>query len=584
MTNAEISDVSTKSSHNKRMVADNAAQQLLLALGSRGVKYIFGNAGTDFASIVDGLARFEGTDAQVPQALTVPHESVAVAMAHGYYLVTGEPQVAMVHVTVGTANALNGLINASRANVPLVLFAGRTPVTDYGSPASRDAGIHWAQESFDQAAMVREWVKWDYELRTPSMVDAVVERAFSVATSAPRGPVYVTLPREVLVEGSTDSAPARGGAATRSGVAHPVPEAAGHAVEALLAARNPVIITSAVGADTTAMTELVRLSELLAIPVVEHGRYFVNFPTTHPMHVGYSPNRLIADADCVLVVAADVPWIPSHAAPAEGATVIHIGDDPIYSRYPMWQFPVDIAITATPASALSYISGQIELSERIDTASVAARSAQWSKVHDKQRSKRETVAAAQSASRPISFSWIARCLNEIKDDDMIFVNEYDLDLTQIDFETPGRFFGFPQAGGLGWGLGAALGAALGDAAKTVIACVGDGAYMFGSPTAAHFVARRYDLPTLVIVFNNQSWCAVDDAMRAVHPEGWGAQSTKPPLTDLSPSPDFELVAQSCGGYGERVEDPDDLPNALRRALHAVRVEQRQALLNIVSSR
>ncbi len=581
---SDAADAVEMPSREEPVLAENAAQELLLALGSRGVRYIFGNAGTDFASIVDGLARFEGSGAGVPQALTVPHESVAVAMAHGYYLVTGEPQVAMVHVTVGTANALNGLINASRANVPLVVFAGRTPITDVGSPASRDAGIHWAQESFDQAAMVREWVKWDYELRTPSMVEAVVDRAFSIATSPPRGPVYITLPREVLVGSSPDSVSGRHAGTRSPSLAHPDPDARDKAVESLLAARNPVIITSAAGADEAAVGELVRLAELLAIPVVEHGRYFVNFPTTNSLHVGYSPNRLIADADCILVVAADVPWIPSQASPRNDATVIHIGDDPIYSRYPMWQFPVDVAIAATVSSALTCLSDQIESSGRVDMALVLERASRWSTVHDKQRAKRAAVSERQSTDRPISFSWISRCLNDLKDDDMIFVNEYDLDLTQIDFDTPGSFFGFPQAGGLGWGLGAALGAALGSPDKTVIACVGDGAYMFGSPTPAHFVARRYGVPILVVVFNNKSWCAVDDAMRGVHPDGWGAQMDKPPLTDLSPSPDFEMIVRACGGYGERVEDPAELPHAIRRALHAVRVEKRQALLNVVSTR
>ena len=104
-------------------------------------------------------------------------------MAHGYHLVTGEPPLVMVHTTVGTANALCGLINAARANIPLVLTAGRTPITETGNLGSRDLLIHWAQESFDQAAVVREYVKWDYELRSFDQLETVVRRAFAIAMS-----------------------------------------------------------------------------------------------------------------------------------------------------------------------------------------------------------------------------------------------------------------------------------------------------------------------------------------------------------------------------------------------------------------
>ena len=98
-------------------------------------------------------------------------------MAHGYYLATGKPQAVMVHVNVGTANAVNGIINAARDRIPILFTAGRTPITERGLHGARDLCIHWAQESFDQAAMIREYVKWDYELRNFTQLEAVVDRA-----------------------------------------------------------------------------------------------------------------------------------------------------------------------------------------------------------------------------------------------------------------------------------------------------------------------------------------------------------------------------------------------------------------------
>ena len=121
----------------------------------------------------------------------------------------------MVHVTVGTANAICGLMNAARDNVPLLLAAGRTPLTETGHIASRNRSIHWGQEAFDQGGMVREFVKWDYELRDGQPVDAVVDRALDIAMSEPRGPVYLTLPREVLARPGGRDAPRHRAAARR---------------------------------------------------------------------------------------------------------------------------------------------------------------------------------------------------------------------------------------------------------------------------------------------------------------------------------------------------------------------------------
>src|SRR5205823_1698692 len=149
-----------------------------------------------------------------------------------------------------------------------------------------------------------------------------------------------------------------------------------------------------------------------------------------------------------------------------------------------------------------------------------------------------------------------------------------------DVALPGTHFGSPSSGGLGWGVGAALGARLAKPDHTVICTVGDGAYIFGAPTAAHWVARAYDIPVLWIVFNNRAWNAVKRAVTSHAPDGW-AKRTGMPLTELDPPPDYEMVCHASGGWAEKVEDPAALPDALRRALSVVRDERRQALLNVI---
>jgi acetolactate synthase-1/2/3 large subunit len=168
--------------------------------------------------------------------------------------------------------------------------------------------------------------------------------------------------------------------------------------------------------------------------------------------------------------------------------------------------------------------------------------------------------------------------------DTIVVNEYPLDLRHLPALGSGAYFGSPHSGGLGWGLGAALGAKLGAPDKTVIATVGDGAYVFGAPTAAHLAARLHGLPFLTVIFNNAAWEAVERATRSVHPDGWAATTGTFPLVGLSPAPLYEEIVRGFGGHGERVEDPAALPEALRRALRAVREEGRQAVLNVICRR
>src|SRR5215831_17819444 len=171
-----------------------AAEAYIARLGERGIEYVFANAGTDFAPIVEALSRAK--DARIPRFMTVPHENVAMAMAHGYYRIAGKPAAVMVSPSVppmrSTASSMPRATTFRCCSPP----AARRSPRPAASP--RATGLHWGQEAFDQGGMLREYVKWDYELRAGQPVDAVVDRALDIAMSEPRGPVYLTLPREVL--------------------------------------------------------------------------------------------------------------------------------------------------------------------------------------------------------------------------------------------------------------------------------------------------------------------------------------------------------------------------------------------------
>ena len=570
----------------KRATVESTADAYLELLAARGVEYFFANAGTDFAPLIEAYARRSAQGQASPRPITVPHEVPAVAMAHGYTMVTGRAQVVMVHVIVGAGNAAGGVINAARSNVPMLFSAGRNPITEAGDAGSRDRPIHWAQEAFDQAGMLREFVKWDYELKRFDQLETVVDRALTLAQSEPRGPVYLTLPREVLAERHEAIEYADPARAVVAAATLPDPRAIDEAAAMLAGARNPIIITKALGRDPAAVPALVRFAETLGAPVFDQFHTYVNFPQDHPLHAGFEPldGRFepaahLSEADVILVLESDVPWFPQLNRPKPEARVIHVAVDPLFSRYPVRGFPADLALAGAPRLTLAALADA--LAGRVDPVAVAERRRRWTQAGARRREAALAKGQAARAEAPLNMLWVSRAIGDVLDDRTIVVNEYDLDPAQCTFTRPGTYFAAPPSGGLGWGLGAALGAKLASPERDVICCVGDGAYIFGSPTASHFVSRAYNLPVLFVVFNNRTWNAVKRAVQTYAPDGWGVRTDAMPLTALEPSPDYEMLCQASGGHGEKVEDPAALPDALRRGLRIVREEKRQVVLNVI---
>src|SRR5215472_2373000 len=473
----------------KTLAAETTAEAYLELLRDRGIEYFLGNAGTDFAPLVEAFARFEAEGRPAPRPLVIPHEFVAVSMGHGYYLGAGRPLAVMVHVTVGTGNASTAIISASRANVPMLMSAGRTPVTEEGQLGSRDLHIHWAQESFDQAAMLREYVKWDYELRMPAQVESVVDRALELMQAEPRGPVYLTLPREVLAANpgplTITSPPRRQVSSER----FPDPARVDEAARILARAERPLILVSAAGIDRRAVDGLIALAEAGGIGVVEADPIYLNFPHRHELHLGYNAsgnaNPSLAQADAVMVVEADVPWYPHLAKPAAGAPIIHLGVDPFFSRYPMRSYPCDVPIVATPGVALPLLAEAVR--RHADRDVVARRRERVAADHRRRHAEWEQTIARQASASTIGFAWASRCIGEIVDDSTVVVNEYPLDRRFAALTRPGSYVASPHSSGLGFGLGAALGVKLARPDATVIATVGDRAYFFGEPLSCLFV-------------------------------------------------------------------------------------------------
>ncbi len=309
------------------------------------------------------------------------------------------------------------------------------------------------------------------------------------------------------------------------------------------------MITGLLGQDPRDAVVLSRLAERWALPVIPYNTRYFAISANHPMFQGSMPGPLLDDADLVIVIESDVPWMPSKEAPPSGARIVQIGEDPLYARYPMRSFPSDLTITASALSVLEALEQALQdrtgahVEER--RARLVARS---QKLHAQWRDEAERAGRGDKNT----LAWLNHCLREVVDRDTIVINEYSFRQEYCPLETPGSLFGVSAAGGLGWGFGASLGAKLAAPQRQVLSVLGDGAYMFANPTACHYVAQMQNLPVLTVIYNNALYNAVRRATLDMYGEGVAAQGDGRLLADL-PAPNFEKIVAAHDGHGERVE-------------------------------
>ena len=547
-------------------VTITAGGALLARLKAVGVDYIFANSGTDFPPIIEGLAEAEAQRVPLPRAIVIPHESAAMGMAHGYALATGQPQAVMAHTNVGLANCAIGAINAATEHIPVLLFSGRTPVTEKGHFGSRTVPIGWGQEMRDQTALVREAVKWDDELRVPEHVGPTVDRAFAIASSTPRGPVYVSLPREVLcqpcpVEG-LDAPPSMSPA-----LHFPDPSAIHEVARLLAGASHPVIFAQRGAGSAEGFAALAELAGDWGIPVCQYWAVQLAMATDHPMAAGPDPAPLLAQADLILVLDALAPWSPDIHPLRPGCKVIQMGQDPLFQRSPVRHFRSDLTIACDLDQGLIALRDTMAMLVR--TAGTVERVAQ---VTARNAAARKTVLKRAEAGRaaPMTKEWVSLCLSRVLDGRKATVlSELGCPLPPMKLSDHRAWYQEPHSGGLGWSFPAALGMQLADPSRLVVATMGDGSYMFSNPVACHQIAEALRLPVLVMILNNGEWGAVRQSVTGLYPDGFAARANRMPLTSLAPLPDFTMIACASRAHAERVEDGDALSAAIARALNQI---------------
>lgn len=545
------------------MTAYSGSDFFLSALNKNGVKQIFFNPGIDNAPLLEAISKYRASSRKVPRGILCLDEFVAMTAAHGNYMVSGKPQVVLVHSELGTQQIGGALHNAQWGRVP-ILFCAESLGTS--------RRLNWRKEPFDQGSMVRNCVKWDHQLSDNEDPNEVIQEAFRIATTEPRGPVYLILPRDIYNRKIDDiTGPGFSG---RAGLQTPAIDEfkLAKAAELLIKASNPLIITGYSGRNHTTVALLVKLAKILCAPVLSADTN-MNFPNLHPLFAYLDPdgvskgdNPYLTNADVILAIDYDMHYAAPPTAPGENASIIHIDVDLQKRGEPLWGRPADILIEADSAKAIQALT-EI-LTKKIDQNDRDRLNERFTLLEEEHKSlykKWQDLAISQSGRKPITPDWLCHCINEVIKEDTIIVNQTITPsmsvMHQIQRSKPGTLLSC-AGGSIGWALAAGLGAKLAAPERTIVSLMGDGAFVYGCPAATLWTASFYKIPYLSIIFNNQAYGAI----KGLFKERYTVDNMG---SDISDPPDYAGIARSCHAFGKTVKDPLGIIPALEEALDQV---------------
>jgi len=562
----------------------STSHYFLEGLNEIGIDHLFCNLGTDHAPLIEEMARWRKDGRRHAPTVLCPHENVAVHMAAGYTMVTGRGQAVLVHVDVGTANSAMALHNLARARIPALLMAGRAPFTVRGElPGSRDNQVHFIQEPYDQAGLVRPYVKWEYNLYSGVTTKEVLRRAHSLMHSDPMGPVYLTLPREVLAQNWDEKAvssfpEARFGPVRVRGTD---PDTVAQIAAKLLTAEHPVLVTRYGGRNPAFPAVMDELARYAGIRVFEAGATCLNIPHDSPCYLGVSAAVAVPHADVGLMVDVDVPWIPSDTREAPASYWIHVDIDVIKEKAPMWGFPSDLRIQGDSHAILVQVLQALR--EKATPQFLDAARQRMEAIRRESEARvagLSKLAANKGEPGQIDVNYLCAELGRaLSPRDIVFnegIRSAPAIFNQVMRTVPGSIFGMPGSA-LGYSGGAALGAKLARRDALAVQIVGDGSFYQCTPETVYAVSRQYELPIFTVVVDNAGWAAVRESTMRMYPAGEAFAAAQFEAR-LASGMDFSKVAESAGGYGVKVDHPDALPDAIQKCLGEVR-SGRSALLH-----
>jgi acetolactate synthase-1/2/3 large subunit len=541
-----------------------ASDAFIEILNQYGVETMFYNPGIDNAPLIESLSKYQAEGRLVPRGVLCLHEFVTMTAAHGNYMASNKPQVVLVHSELGTQQIGGALHNVQWGRIPVVFCA---------EPLGPDRRLNWRKEPADQGAIVRDFVKWDHLLTDDEDLRDVLHKAFKIATSEPCGPVYLTLPRDTYNRKiDRDYQQPSSEEVLSSSYKQPDPGLVDRAARLLSSAQEPLILVGYSGRHPQSVASLVALAETIGARV-ESSHIRMNFPDNHPLAARLDPDALkkrmsphLSTADVILAIDYDMHYAAPPIVPKPDACIIHLDTDINKRGEPLWNRSPDIAIQADSSQAMPALTRAIRRRLRPEQVNrIRERFGRIEKEHNVIQEKWHSLAMDEADQKPISADWLCRCINEAITQDTLIVNQVitpSLAVSrQIHRTKPGTMLSC-AGGSIGWALAAALGAKLAAPDKTVVSLMGDGAFVYGCPTAALWTAAFYKAPFLAIIFNNQAYAAIKGLFREKYDvENMGA--------DIPAPPDFALIAQACRAYGRTIDDPSDLQPAINEALDQV---------------
>ncbi len=553
------------------------AERLLECLVSAGIDYVFANLGTDHVPIIEALAKRRLHGKHSPEFILCPHENIAVHMALGYASATGKGQAVMVHVDAGTANAAMGIHNAARTRVPVLLMAGKSPFAVQGElPGGRDNYVHFVQDPFDIGSLVRPYVKWEYVLMSDCNIGEVTRRAHSVMHTEPCGPAYLVMPREVLAAPATNPdkpfGAAQYGTTQMGGLSASQIE---NISKRLFESTDPVLVSSYLGRNPLAPPVLEQFCDCFGVRVVEANPTHLNIARDCAWASGFDASKLIGQADTVVLLDTDVPWLPKFAKPRPDATCIQMDVDASKSSFPMWGFGAEVRIQTDSFEALTAL---IRYAKTHATEDFLRTVQSRKQAIEKQKSEASAATggllsqakeSASSDATGVVLKPILQALNKLLSVQDIVVNEAirnaPVVLGELTRTEPGTYFS-NAGGGLGASSGWALGLKLAHPERRVVQIVGDGSFHFCTPTSFYAVSRNRRLPILTIVLNNGGWQAVKEAVLRMYPEGDAFDANKFQANLDSNNTRFSLIAEAFGAKGLEISSMRQVDAVLKEAL------------------
>lgn len=606
-------------------MADNTqtytvADVFLEALAEAGIDYLFTVLGSDHPSIIEAYIRRQNVGKKFPKMLLFLHEMVAISAADGYARVTRRPQCVIVHVDVGTSALGQGLHNASSGKAPVLIFAGQAPYTMYGElPGSRSEHVQWYQDAPGQASIVAPFSRYSNEIKSADHVRTMINRALLMASTGSCGPAYLTATREAL------AAPAE--MDSKHGYREHVPSCKLGGLpetdvkiiaEALLVAEKPLVVTGYIGRNHGAVHRLVELANAVkGLRVFDFEAREMSFPADHRAYIaraiGAAP--AIKEADVILVLDCDVPWIPTKVKPSPNARIFHIDVDPRKEKMQLF----DIFAEATYHAECEIVLEQLIICVDSHTNLLARHSTKlerrWKEL-DEASGRSQEFLSKRGETRPddsISNTYLFSALRRVLPTETVYISDVVTNQVpfteQLQLTKPGTHIS-KGGSGLGWAGGAAIGAKLAldlwdvsdkprckardpssvmeEDASFVCCVTGDGSFVFGAPSAVYWAQHRLDTPFLSIVVNNGGWKATRSCINDVHPGGLAAAVSDEGLgIDLKlDGPDYVGIAVAASNgtlHGRRVKRASELDGAMKEAIDVVQKEKRGALLEVVIS-